>query len=187
MIAAFTRLEGPCYVGPHSQVFGAKIRAGTTLGPQCRVGGEVEASIIQGWSNKYHEGFLGHSYVGEWVNLGAGTHNSDLRNDYGTISVTIEGEDLETGSMFVGLGMGDHSKSAIGTQFNTGTIVGVSCNIFSAGFPPRWIKSFQWGGAKSMLPYRYDKAIAVATRVVERRKKQMTPAEAGVLKALSGE
>ena len=85
VVTAFTRLEGPCYIGPRTQVHGAKIRAGTTLGPDCRIGGEVEASIVQGHSNKYHDGFLGHAYLGEWVNLGAGTQNSDLRNDYGEV------------------------------------------------------------------------------------------------------
>src|SRR5262249_49974980 len=96
-IDAFTRLEGPCYIGPHSYILGAKIRAGTTVGPHCRVGGEVEASILHGYSNKYHDGFLGHSYVGEWVNLGAGTHNSDLRNDYGEVRVIVNGEPVATG------------------------------------------------------------------------------------------
>src|SRR5262249_11173282 len=89
VLAAFTRLEGPCYVGPGTHVLGAKVRAGTSLGPGCRIGGEVEASVVLGHSNKYHEGFLGHAYVGEWVNLGAGTHNSDLRNDYGEVHVTV--------------------------------------------------------------------------------------------------
>src|SRR5207247_5249648 len=91
LITAFTRLEGPCYIGPYTHVLGAKIRAGTTLGPHCRIGGEIEASIVHGFSNKYHDGFLGHAYVGEWVNLGAGTHNSDLRNDYGPVNVISHG------------------------------------------------------------------------------------------------
>ena len=97
VVTAFTRLEGPCFIGPRTQVHGAKIRAGTTLGPNCRIGGEVECSIVQGHSNKYHDGFLGHAYVGEWVNLGAGTQNSDLRNDYGEISVTVNGRRSEHG------------------------------------------------------------------------------------------
>ena len=92
VVQSFSRLEGPCYIGAGTQVCGAKVRAGTTLGPQCRIGGEVEASIVQGYSNKYHDGFLGHSYVGEWVNLAAGTQTSDLRNDYDTIRVYVAGQ-----------------------------------------------------------------------------------------------
>src|SRR5439155_14336620 len=110
-IDAFTRLEGPCYVGPHSRLLGAKLRGGTTVGPHCRVGGEVEASILHGYSNKYHDGFLGHSYVGEWVNLGAGTHNSDLRNDYGDVSVVVAGQPVATGLAKVGCFIGDHTKT----------------------------------------------------------------------------
>jgi len=98
VVHAFTRLEGPCYVGRMTQVFGANIRAGTSLGPQCRIGGEVEASIVHGYCNKSHDGFLGHSYVGEWVNLGAARNNSDLRNDYGKVSVTVGGLPVSTGS-----------------------------------------------------------------------------------------
>ena len=149
VISAFTRLEGPCYVGPRSQVFGAKIRGGTTLGPQCRVGGEVEASIIHGYSNKYHEGFLGHAYVGEWVNLGAGTHNSDLRNDYGEVTMTVRGLPVPTGMTKVGCFLGDHTKTGLGTLFNTGTTVGAFCNVLPAGrFAPKYVPSFTtwWNG-----------------------------------------
>ena len=102
VVTAFSRLEGPCYIGPGTHVLGAKIRAGTTIGPQCRVGGEVEASIMHGFSNKYHDGFLGHSYVGAWVNLGAGTNNSDLRNDYGEVAVPVNGAPVDTGLTKVG-------------------------------------------------------------------------------------
>src|SRR5207244_9081729 len=98
----FSRLEGPCVIGAGTHVLGAKIRSGTTLGPQCRIGGEVEASIVHGYSNKAHDGFLGHSYVGEWVNLGAGTCNSDLRNDYGEVTVTVRGQPVRTGLAKVG-------------------------------------------------------------------------------------
>src|SRR5207248_4742174 len=109
VITAFSRLEGPCYIGPHTHILGATIRAGTTLGPHCRIGGEVEASIIQGYTNKYHDGFLGHSYVGSWVNLGAGTHNSDLRNDYGPVTVTVAGRRVDTGRTKIGCYLGDHA------------------------------------------------------------------------------
>jgi UDP-N-acetylglucosamine diphosphorylase/glucosamine-1-phosphate N-acetyltransferase len=150
---------------------------GTSIGPVSKVGGEIENSIVQGFSNKQHDGYLGHSYLGLWVNLGAGTNTSDLKNDYAPVRVTIEGEEYNTNSLFVGLFMGDHSKSAIGTQFNTGTAVGVSCNIFSGGFPPKWIPNFSWVGAKGVEPYRYEKAIEVAKTVMHRRDQEL-PAEA---------
>lgn len=143
VVTAFTRLEGPCYIGPGTHVLGAKIRAGTTLGPCCRIGGEVEASIVQGYSNKYHDGFLGHSYVGEWANLGAGTHNSDLRNDYGTVSVTIAGQRIDTGKTKIGCYLGDHTKTGLGTLLNTGTTSGVFCNLLPCGgLLPKWVPSF---------------------------------------------
>jgi len=142
VIAAFSRLEGPCVIGPKTQVLGAKIRAGTTLGPQCRIGGEVEASIVLGHSNKYHDGFLGHAYVGEWVNLGAGTHNSDLRNDYGEVSVTVNGRLVRTGLNKVGCFHGDNTKSGLGTLLNTGTSAGIFCNLLPGGLLPKSIPSF---------------------------------------------
>lgn len=148
-ITAFTRLEGPCYIGPKTQIQGAKIRAGTTLGPQCRVGGEVECSIIQGYTNKYHDGFLGHSYVGEWVNLGAGTSNSDLRNDYGEVRVIVDGLTIRTGLNKVGCFVGDHTKAGLTVLFNTGSNIGAFCNLLpSGGFLPRYIPSFAswWNG-----------------------------------------
>ncbi len=124
VITAFTRLEGPCSIGPRTQVHGAKLRAGTTLGPDCRIGGEVECSIVQGHSNKVHDGFLGHAYIGEWVNLGAGTQSSDLRNDYGEITVTVNGRRVGTGLTKVGCFLGDHTKTGLGTLLNTGTNAG---------------------------------------------------------------
>ena len=120
-----TRIEGPAYIGPKSMIVGGKIREGCSFGPVCRVGGEVEESIIHGYSNKYHDGFLGHAYVGEWVNLGALTTNSDLKNDYGSVSVTLDGRNpINTGSTKVGSLIGDHTKTSIGTLFNTGSYVG---------------------------------------------------------------
>src|SRR5262245_45566235 len=129
VVTAFTRLEGPCYVGPGTQLLGAKVRAGTSLGPQCRVGGEVESSIVLGWSNKYHDGFLGHAYVGAWVNLGAGTSNSDLRNDYGSVRVIVRGAEVDSGRVKVGCYLGDHTKTGLGALLNTGTNVGAFCNL----------------------------------------------------------
>jgi UDP-N-acetylglucosamine diphosphorylase/glucosamine-1-phosphate N-acetyltransferase len=143
VIAAFTRLEGPCYVGPGTHVLGAKIRAGTSLGPGCRVGGEVEASIIHGFSNKYHEGFLGHSYVGEWVNIGAGAQTSDLRHDYGEVIVTQGGLRVASGSSKVGSFIGDHTKIGIGSLLNTGSNLGAFAGVLPAGrLLPRYVPSF---------------------------------------------
>ena len=179
-------IMGPVVIGKDSIVkVGAKIYEGTTVGPMCKVGGEIEESIILGYSNKQHDGFLGHSYLGQWVNLGADTNTSDLKNDYSTVKVTIEGEEFDTSSLFIGLLMGDHSKSAINTQFNTGTAVGVSANIFESGFPPKWIPNFTWCGAQSLVPYRFDKAIKVARTVMERRKVEISEEEIKLLRELS--
>jgi UDP-N-acetylglucosamine diphosphorylase/glucosamine-1-phosphate N-acetyltransferase len=149
IVHAFTRLEGPCYIGPQTHVVGAKIRAGTTLGANCRIGGEVEASIVHGYTNKYHDGFLGHSYVGEWVNLGAGTQTSDLRNDYGEVKVVVNGELVATGSKKVGSFIGDHTKAGLGTLLNTGSNIGVFCNLLPSGtLLPKHVPSFAswWNG-----------------------------------------
>ncbi len=145
-IHPFTRIEGPCYVGRKSILLGAKCREGNSIGPVCRVGGEVEESIIQGYSNKYHDGFLGHAYVGEWVNLGALTTNSDLKNDYSTVSVTLDGKTpVDTGSNKVGSLIGDHTKTSIGTLLNTGAYVGAMALIAATGKPlPKYIPSFAW-------------------------------------------
>ncbi len=138
VVHSFTRLEGPCYVGSGTQIFGAKVRTGTTLGPECRIGGEVEASIVQGFSNKYHDGFLGHSYVGEWVNLAAGTQTSDVRNDYDTVRVYVAGQRRSTGRTKVGSYVGDHTKTALGTLLNTGSAIGAFANLLPSGtlLPP---------------------------------------------------
>lgn len=132
VVQAFSRLEGPCYVGPDTHVLAGRIK-GASIGPQCRIGGEVEVSIVHGFSNKAHEGFLGHSYVGEWVNLGAGTQTSDLRNDYGKVPVTITGKRVDTGLMKVGSFIGDHTKTSINTLFNTGSVCGPFAMLVTAG------------------------------------------------------
>ena len=177
-VAAFTRLEGPCYVGPGSQVFGAKIRAGTSLGPHCRVGGEVEASILHGYSNKHHDGFLGHSYVGEWVNLGAGTHNSDLRNDYGEITVTLNGVPTRTGVNKVGCFLGDHTKTGLGTLLNTGTNVGAFCNLLPAGrLAPKYVPSFtSWWNGSLAEAFTLEQLLATAEIAMQRRGVTLTDA-----------
>ena len=171
VVMANSVLVGPLYIGKNSIIkIAAKIYENTTIGPVCKIGGEVEGSIIQGFANKQHEGFLGHAYLGEWTNLGADTNNSDLKNNYGAVTVNLNGTPINTGERFVGLMMGDHSKCAINTMFNTGTIAGVCCNIFGAGMPPKFIPSFSWGGAENLVPYDFGKAKAVAKIVMERRK-----------------
>ncbi len=178
-------LEGPVFVGDGSSIkAGAKIYENTSIGEVCKVGGEVEASIIHSYANKQHDGFLGHSYLGMWVNLGADTNNSDLKNNYGSVKVFINGSSVDSGSQFVGLTMGDHSKSGINTMFNTGTVVGVSCNVFGADFPPKYIPSFCWGGSKSVEVYDLEKSLAVARRVEARRNHTMSDTEAEVFRAV---
>ena len=142
-VQPFTRIEGPCFVGRDTQLFRANLRGGVTLGPSCRVGGEVEASIVQGHSNKYHEGFLGHAYVGEWVNLGAITSNSDLRNDYGEVYVPLRGDPIATARNKVGCFVGDHTRTGLGSMLNTGTAIGVMCDVLPAGrLLPKHVPSF---------------------------------------------
>jgi UDP-N-acetylglucosamine diphosphorylase/glucosamine-1-phosphate N-acetyltransferase len=145
-IHPFTRIEGPCYIGKKSILLGAKCREGNSIGPMCRVGGEVEESIIHGYSNKYHDGFLGHAYVGQWVNLGALTTNSDLKNDYSNVAVTLDGRtNIDTGSTKVGALIGDHTKTSIGCLLNTGACVGAMTLIAATGrLLPKFIPSFAW-------------------------------------------
>ncbi len=176
-------IEGPAYVGDRTLIkIGAKIYENTSIGEVCKVGGEVEASVIHSYSNKQHDGFLGHAYLGMWVNLGADTNNSDLKNNYGTVKVVIDGEAVDSGSMFMGLVMGDHSKSSINSMFNTGTVVGVSSNVFGTGFPPKTIPSFAWGGADAMTTYDLSRALEVARRVMGRRKIELTSVEEAALR-----
>lgn len=171
-------IEGPAFIGDKTIIkISAKIYEGTSIGEVCKVGGEVENSIIHSYSNKQHEGFLGHSYLGMWVNIGADTNNSDLKNNYGSVKVYINGDLIDSGSQFVGLTMGDHSKTGINTMFNTGTVVGVSCNIFGSGIPPKYVPSFSWGGADMLTTYDLDRSLEVARRVMARRNMSMTPAE----------
>ncbi len=178
-------LEGPLYIGQKSIIkIGAKIYENTSIGAVCKIGGEVEESIILDYSNKQHEGFLGHAYLGSWVNLGADTNNSDLKNNYGTVTVLVNGKPVRTGLQFVGLMMGDHSKCAINTMFNTGTVVGVNCNIFGAGMPPKFVPSFSWGGAEGLTAYQFEKALEVAGAVMARRQVAFTDKTAQLFRAV---
>jgi len=178
-------IEGPAFVGDRTLIkIGAKIYENTSIGEVCKVGGEVEGAIIHAFSNKQHDGFLGHAYLGMWVNLGADTNNSDLKNNYGSVKMVIDGATVDTGSMFMGLVMGDHSKSSINSMFNTGTVVGVSSNVFGSGFPPKYVPSFAWGGAEGMKTYDPEKALDVARRVMGRRKMLLSAAEEKLLRTV---
>lgn len=175
-------IQGPCFIGENSVIkIGAKIYHGTSIGEWCKIGGEVEASIIHSYSNKQHEGFLGHSYLGQWVNIGADSNNSDLKNNYGSVKVYIDGEMVDSGMMLVGLTMGDHAKCGINTMFNTGGVVGVMSNVFGAGYSPKFIPSFTWGGIEQTALYEWDKALDTGRRVMKRRGIEMSAAQEKML------
>ncbi|GIW86127.1 MAG: hypothetical protein KatS3mg108_0451 [Isosphaeraceae bacterium] len=178
-VQPFTRIEGPAYIGPSTQLFRANLRGGVSIGPHCRIGGEVEATIIQGFTNKYHEGFLGHAYVGEWVNLGAITSNSDLRNDYGQVSVPLHGDPIPTGQAKVGCFLGDHTRTGLGSMLNTGTSIGVMCNVLPAGpLLPKHVPSFSavlYGRVAPGFPL--DQMFATARIVKSRRGQVFTAVE----------
>lgn len=176
-IVANAYVEGPAAIGDRCTVrAGATIYGGVSIGPACKVGGEVAESVFHSFTNKQHGGFLGHSYLGSWVNLGAGTDNSDLKNNYGTVRVELDGEVIDTGSMFVGATIGDHSKTAIGTTLNTGTVVGIFCNVLAGGFPPKSIPSFSWGTDGGLVDHDIERALDTASRVMARRGVELTSA-----------
>ena len=168
-------IYGPCYVGKNSLIkSNSTIYGGTTIGNFCKVAGEVSNSIFMDYSNKQHDGFLGNSYLGSWVNLGAGTITSNLKNNYSKIQVELSFGKIQTDLQFLGLLIGDHSKSAIGTRFNTATVVGFSSNIFGTGFTEKFIPSFAWGSINSKDIYQLDKAVEVAKIVYSRRNNNFT-------------
>lgn len=182
--------EGAIIIGPFSAdegsivAWGSKMRANTTLGPYCRAGGEVGNSILAAYSNKAHDGFLGNSVVGEWCNLGANTNNSNLKNDYSDVKLYsyVTNQLEKSGELFCGLFMGDYTKAGISTMFNTGTVVGISSNVFGAGFQDKHIPSFKWGGADSGYAlYRFDKAMQVINETMKRRDKQLTETDLQIL------
>ncbi|MBU0641524.1 MAG: hypothetical protein KKB50_21905, partial [Planctomycetes bacterium] len=161
---------GPCHIGADSVVQPlTHIRENTSVGPACRVGGEIANSIIHGRSNKQHDGFLGHSYVGEWANLGAATVTSNLKNTYGTIRVSINGVGIETGQTFVGATIGDHAKTGIGTILPTGAVLGVAANVFTTTAVPKFMPSFSWLTEAGLVNYRIDKALHIIRTVMGRR------------------
>jgi len=186
---------GPVYIGQHAEIMegsmvrgslalldhaqlkmGAKVYGATTIGPHSRVGGEVNNAVIFGYSNKGHDGFIGNTVVGEWCNLGADTNTSNLKNNYADVKIHSYAlnRSESTGGQFCGLIMGDHAKCGINTMFNTGTVCGIFANVFDSGFPHRRIPDFGWGGASGFKVFRYDDAMEVAERVMERRNVQLT-------------
>ena len=200
--------DGPIYLGRNSQIHegaiikgplalgegahvnaGAKLRGDNTIGPHCKVGGEVGNSILLGFSNKGHDGYLGNSVIGEWCNLGADTNTSNLKNNYAPVKVWSHaaGRFVDTGQTFCGLLMGDHSKCGINTMFNTGTVVGVGANIFGAGFPRQFIPSFSWGGAAGFETFKLPKVAEVAERVMARRGLPYDAVEQGIMQHIFAE
>lgn len=170
-------IRGPFAMGEHSVVkMGSKIYGATTLGPKCKVGGEVNNVILSGYCSKGHEGYLGNAVIGEWCNIGADTNNSNLKNTYAEVKMWEYEEErfVKTGLQFCGLIMGDHSKCGINTMFNTGTIIGVSTNIYGSNFPRNFIPSFSWGGAAGFKTYNIDKAIKTSDLVMERKNEVFT-------------
>ena len=177
-------VRGPFALCEHSGLkMGAKIYGGTTVGPHSKVGGEVNNSVISGYSNKGHDGFLGNSVLGEWCNLGADTNNSNLKNNYAPVRLWSyeTGGFAKTGLQFCGLIMGDHSKCGINTMFNTGTVIGVSANIFGTGFPRNFVPSFSWGGASGFTTYQTKKAVETAKIVMSRRGIELDEVEERIL------
>ncbi|MBA3830104.1 MAG: GlmU family protein [Taibaiella sp.] len=173
-------IRGPFAMCSHSVLkMGAKIYGATTLGPGCKAGGEISNAVFFANSNKGHDGFLGNAVIGEWCNLGADTNCSNLKNNYDEVKIWDEyiNKSVRTGLTFCGLLMGDHSKCSINTMFNTGTIVGVSCNIFGSGFPEKFIPSFCWGGSDGLTTYKLDRAMDTAGRMMARRDKTLSAEE----------
>lgn len=162
---------GPVYIGEYAVIkSGANIYENVTISKVSKVGGEVGQSILMPYSNKQHTGFLGEAYLGSWVNLGADTSTSDLKNNYSKIKVTLSGKEINTGLQFLGPMIGDHTKTAIGTTINTGTVVGFACNLFGTGFPDKYLPSFTWVGSGANQTYEINKAIESAKIVLARRK-----------------
>jgi UDP-N-acetylglucosamine diphosphorylase/glucosamine-1-phosphate N-acetyltransferase len=178
-------IRGPLFLGENAVIkMGTKIYGPTTIGPYCKVGGEVSNSVFFAYSNKGHDGFLGNSVVGEWCNLGADTNTSNLKNNYGNVKIFnyAKNEMVQTDEQFCGLMMADHSKSGINTMFNTATVVGVAANVFGADFPPKHIPSFSWGGASGFVKYDFDKMLETAKNMMSRRNITLSQEEIDILR-----
>jgi UDP-N-acetylglucosamine diphosphorylase/glucosamine-1-phosphate N-acetyltransferase len=168
VIHSFTRLEGPCYIGADSTVMGGRV-ACSAVGENCKVSGEMSNTVVLGFSNKAHDGFLGHSYLGRWVNIGAGTITSNLKNTYGEVSMWTPQGVRQTGMQFLGSMFGDHARTGIGTTLATGTVVGAGANVFGGDMPPRYVPPFSWGRGSQLDDYQLPKFLEVAERVMSRR------------------
>lgn len=180
-IEPFSVIQGPVAIHDGALISGARVRPGTTIGPVCRIGGEIEASVVQGYSNKHHDGFFGYSYLGEWVNVGAMTTTSDLKNTYGTIKVTLDGDgQVDSGRLKLGCFLADHVKLGIGVHLNGGAVVATGSNIFGIHFAPKTIPAFTWGGER-FREYRIDRMIDVASKVMGRRKITLSASQAAIL------
>lgn len=177
------RLSGPLHLGPGCRVLGGHLSR-VSAGPGCRLRGEVDTTVILGFCNKAHDGYLGHALLGQWVNLGALTTNSDLKNDYGTVRVDLPAGTVDTGLIKVGTFLGDHVKTGIGTLLNTGSVVGAGSNVFGGGLAPKSIGPFSWAGNGSVTPYRWEKFLQVARIVAGRRDQPWTPGTETVLRRL---
>jgi UDP-N-acetylglucosamine diphosphorylase/glucosamine-1-phosphate N-acetyltransferase len=172
-------LKGPLYFGEQNRVkAGSRLYGGSSFGPHCRVAGEISQSVFQGYVNKQHEGFIGNSVLGQWVNLGAETTCSNLRNDYGSIPMKVGGKLVDSGERFIGLIAGDHTKTGIHTMFNTGTVVGIGANVYGDDFPPRHIPSFAWGGARGFRYVPFDRTMQAAQIAALRRGQKISDNEA---------
>ena len=176
-----SRLEGPLYAGERTRILGGHLRA-SVFGPYCSVKGEVSTSVFLGYSNKSHDGFVGHSVVGRWVNLGAGTTTSNLKNTYGEVTLEIEGRRYPTGRQFLGSLIGDHAKTAIGTLLSTGTVIGTGAHLFGSVSPPRYVPPFSWG-SEGRERLNEDGFLRIAERVMPRRDIAVTPERRASLSA----
>jgi len=173
-------ISGPAYIGKNSVIkVGAKIYRGTSIGPVCTIGGEVEETIFQAYSNKQHDGFLGHSYLGEWIDLGADTNNGNLKNNYKNVKIYFypENEKVDSGTQFLGTVIGDHSKTGINSTINTGAVIGVGCNLFGRDLISDFVPSFSWGESSNLSEYKIDKFLETAELVKKRRKLSLSEAE----------
>ncbi len=180
-VRSHTRLVGPAFIGSGSTLLGG-VLSEVTVGRVSKVRGEVESTVILGYSNKAHDGFLGHAYLGRWVNLGAFTTNSDLKNNYGPVRVGGSGGPRDTGMMKVGCFLGDHVKTGIGTLLNTGTVVGAGSNLFGGVMPPTWVPPFSWGRGEDLTEFHLEKFLEVAGRAMARRSVPLDPGTEGVLR-----
>ena len=177
------RLVGPLHLGPGSLVFGGHLSR-LAAGPVCKLRGEIDTVVLVGFVNKAHDGYLGHALLGRWVNLGALTTNSDLKNDYGPVRVDLPSGTVDTGRKKVGVFLGDHVKTGIGTVLNTGSVVGAGTNVFGGGMPPKVLPPFSWAGGGSVVPFRWEKFEEVARVAMSRRNQPLTAGMTRILRAL---